>query len=174
MSIDIIMKAVKDYKPRRVEVFSKYYLQLADVDLSKTAYAKEDFASVIIFSPLGTAVPNECLEKIKNIFPNFATVASGYGSTEMSITSVSYDTLNLGHIRMECQFKVVDPDTGRILEPNEPGEIRVKGECMMMGYLNRPRSHFFDEDDFAMTGDLGYYTQDGYLYFMDRIKDTIK
>ena len=47
---------------------------------------------------------------------------------------------------------------------------------MMQGYLNNPTANkeFFTEDGFAKMGDLGYYDEQGRLYFKDRIKEVIK
>lgn len=45
---------------------------------------------------------------------------------------------------------------------------------LMIGYLNRPKSDFFDDEGFGMTGDLGYYDEDGVLYYVDRVKELVK
>ena len=47
---------------------------------------------------------------------------------------------------------------------------------VMQGYLNNQtaNSEFFTEDRFAKMGDLGYYDEQGRLYFKDRIKEVIK
>lgn len=49
-------------------------------------------------------------------------------------------------------------------------------ECHAQGYLNNPTANkeFFTEDGFAKMGDLGYYDEQGRLYFKDRIKEVIK
>ena len=46
----------------------------------------------------------------------------------------------------------------------------------MRGYLNNEAAtrDYFTEDGFACMGDLGYYDQEGKLYFKDRIKEVIK
>ena len=44
----------------------------------------------------------------------------------------------------------------------------------MMGYLNQPRETYFDQEGFGMTGDLGYYDQNGALHYVDRMKELIK
>ena len=69
---------------------------------------------------------------------------------------------------------MVNPDTGVICKPNEHGEICVKNHTMMNGYLNKPRSDYFDHEGFGVTGDLGYYDENGALYYVDRIKELIK
>jgi long-chain acyl-CoA synthetase len=61
-----------------------------------------------------------------------------------------------------------------VLPPGEIGEICVRGPQVMKGYWRRP-----DEtaqafvDGFVRTGDLGYVTEDGLLYLVDRLKDII-
>ena len=44
----------------------------------------------------------------------------------------------------------------------------------MMGYLNKPRSAYYDDDGFGMTGDIGYYSESGVVYYVDRVKEIIK
>jgi 4-coumarate--CoA ligase len=46
----------------------------------------------------------------------------------------------------------------------------------MVKYLNRPKetAEYFDNEGFGHTGDLGYYTEDGEIFFVDRIKELIK
>ena len=44
------------------------------------------------------------------------------------------------------------------------------------GYLNNQAADtdYFTQDGFATMGDLGYYDEEGRLYFKDRIKEVIK
>ena len=44
----------------------------------------------------------------------------------------------------------------------------------MIGYLNKPKSDIFDDEGFIMTGDLGYYDENGVLYYVDRVKELVK
>ena len=44
----------------------------------------------------------------------------------------------------------------------------------MMGYLNKPKSAYFDDEGFGMTGDIGYYTESGVVFYVDRVKEIIK
>lgn len=61
-----------------------------------------------------------------------------------------------------------------ICQPYEHGEICAKTKKPMMGYLNKPKSAFFDDDGFGMTGDIGYYNKGGVLFYVDRFKEIIK
>lgn len=60
------------------------------------------------------------------------------------------------------------------LPRGEIGEICVQGDCVMLGYYNRPN----DTADTIVngwfkTGDIGYIDSDGYVFIIDRIKDLI-
>ena len=68
----------------------------------------------------------------------------------------------------------MNPDTGEISKPLEHGEIRAKSNAQMIGYLNRPKSDVFDNEGYIMTGDLGYYDENGVLYYVDRVKELVK
>lgn len=56
------------------------------------------------------------------------------------------------------------------------GEIMVKEDVSMLGYLNRPEedAKFWGRDGFWHTGDSGHYDDEGILYFDSRIKDMLK
>ena len=45
-----------------------------------------------------------------------------------------------------------------------------------MGYLNRPEAtaEMIMEDGYLRTGDLGYYTEEGHIFILDRLKELIK
>ena len=46
----------------------------------------------------------------------------------------------------------------------------------MLRYLKRPKEteEFFDFEGFGHSGDLGYYTEEGDIKFVDRFKEIIK
>ena len=71
---------------------------------------------------------------------------------------------------------MVDLVSGARLGPNQEGEICVKSNLMMTGYLNDSGAtrDFYDEEGFAKMGDVGFYGEDGKLYFKERIKEMIK
>ena len=60
--------------------------------------------------------------------------------------------------------------------PSPPLSIAPQTLTSMRGYLNNEAAtrDYFTEDGFACMGDLGYYDQEGKLYFKDRIKEVIK
>lgn len=56
------------------------------------------------------------------------------------------------------------------------GEICIKGRPVAKGYINNPKANAcaFDADRWFLTGDIGYFDEDGYFYFVDRFKNIIK
>jgi long-chain acyl-CoA synthetase len=56
----------------------------------------------------------------------------------------------------------------------ELGEIIVRSDILMRGYLHNPEgTAAVLKDGWMHTGDAGYFDEDGYLYVADRVKDMI-
>ncbi|MEB3983178.1 long-chain-fatty-acid--CoA ligase [Mycobacterium sp. 663a-19] len=83
--------------------------------------------------------------------------------------------LSAGKAVLGTEIRVVDPDTGDTLPAGEPGEIWVRSNQNMTGYLNRPEAtaHTITADDWVRTGDIGRLDAEGYVYIEDRLKDMI-
>jgi fatty-acyl-CoA synthase len=84
----------------------------------------------------------------------------------------------LGVPLFDVDARVVDPATLKELPPGETGEIIVHGPQVMLGYWNQPEAtaEAFVEIDgkrFLRTGDLAYVDEDGYFFFVDRLKRMI-
>ncbi len=106
-------------------------------------------------------------------------LVEGYGLTEGTCVS----TLNprngirkVGSIGLACpgQEVLIVDDAGRELPPNQPGEIVVRGDVVMLGYHNRPAETGETlRDGLLHTGDVGYRDADGYFFIVDRLKDMV-
>ena len=71
------------------------------------------------------------------------------------------------------EVKVVLPD-GTEAPPQTLGEIVVRSDMLMNGYLNNPQATAaVMKDGWMHTGDAGTMDEDGFLYVADRIKDMI-
>ena len=109
---------------------------------------------------------------------------SGYGMTEMwigaSLGSLDDDAQHRsqtsGYPAPGYELKVVDPDTGREQPDGVPGELRVRGYCLMLGYYKKPKetAESYDEDGWFCTGDMAERHADGYIRFIGRYKDMLK
>ncbi|HEX4943721.1 MAG TPA: malonyl-CoA synthase [Usitatibacteraceae bacterium] len=70
--------------------------------------------------------------------------------------------------------RVVD-DTGRPCTAGEIGHIQVKGDNVLPGYWRMPERNKeeFTTDGYFRTGDVGSFSEDGYLAIVGRSKDLI-
>ncbi len=69
--------------------------------------------------------------------------------------------------------KVLLPDAS-VAAPDTLGEIVVRGDTLMSGYLNNPEATAAVlRDGWMYTGDAGTMDEDGFLYVADRVKDMI-
>ncbi|KAL5827021.1 hypothetical protein ACOSQ4_018818 [Xanthoceras sorbifolium] len=81
-----------------------------------------------------------------------------------------------GKLMWNCEAKIVDPETGNSLPPCNPGEIWLRGAFIMMGYVGdeEATAAILDREGWLRTGDLGYIDREGFLFYVDRIKELIK
>ena len=73
-----------------------------------------------------------------------------------------------------ARVRVIDPDTGALLGPDEEGELCVSGATRMIGYLDRPPEQCVDEDGFFHTGDAGHVSAEGQVHWSGRRTEMIK
>jgi acyl-CoA synthetase (AMP-forming)/AMP-acid ligase II len=107
-------------------------------------------------------------------------VIEGYGLTEASAitneTPLSRAKLgSVGPPVSDTMEKVVSTETGKELAAGEPGELVIKGPQVMQGYRNQPEAtaEALTPDGWLRTGDICRFDEDGYVYVLDRKKDTI-
>jgi fatty-acyl-CoA synthase len=84
----------------------------------------------------------------------------------------------LGMPIFDVDARVVDPATLQELPPGQTGEIIVHGPQIMRGYWGQPKAteQAFVEIDgkrFLRTGDLATVDEEGYFFFVDRLKRMI-
>jgi long-chain acyl-CoA synthetase len=125
----------------------------------------------------GSPLPVEIL----NLFVHHYNIPlmEGYGLTEASPV-VCFNPLHgekkpgsVGLPLAGVEVRIID-DKEQTLEPNEVGEIIVRGPNVMLGYLHLPEATAETiVDGWLHTGDMGYIDHEGYVYIVDRKKDMI-
>lgn len=107
----------------------------------------------------------------------------GYGLTETGMATYMDPTRppvpgSMGKANPGYEVMIVEPGTDRPLPPDTPGEIVVDmriPNIVMRAYYGMPEKTAEDFRNLKLhTGDLGRMDQDGYFYFMDRVKDYIR
>ncbi|MFZ4531485.1 MAG: class I adenylate-forming enzyme family protein, partial [Alsobacter sp.] len=73
-------------------------------------------------------------------------------------------------------YRVVDPETGAVLPPDETGELQARGIGVTAGYYNKPAetAAAFTADGWLHTGDLGRLDRDGYILLVGRLKESYR
>ena len=100
------------------------------------------------------------------------------GSSEVVLFSCN----EIGSGRLDTVGKAVDGveiriralNSSAVLAAGEEGEIQVRSQAVMTGYLPDTETAAVFEDDWYRTGDIGYLDADGWLYITDRAKEMIK
>jgi long-chain acyl-CoA synthetase len=117
------------------------------------------------------------------------TIYEGYGMTE-SASAVTYNHYyrhvigSIGTAVPGVEVQIRDISTGDRLPAGTEGEICIRGNNIMKGYLNNPdatNEAFWrlepekkrHEDGWFRSGDIGYADKEGYVFIVDRLKDMI-
>jgi fatty-acyl-CoA synthase len=115
-------------------------------------------------------------------------VCQSYGQTEapMLLTWLDCETVaaaaagdhperlqSCGKATYGVRLAIMD-DAGKLLPPNQSGEIVARGALVTAGYHNLPEATAeIRTFGWHHTGDIGYRDADGYFYIVDRKKDMI-
>uniref|UniRef100_A0A6G1SPW2 Putative 4-coumarate--CoA ligase 3 n=1 Tax=Aceria tosichella TaxID=561515 RepID=A0A6G1SPW2_9ACAR len=168
---------------------------------------KYNISSLKCVLPFGAKILYlDALREFFSKHPHIVQVRQGYGASELSGICMNtmapqeylLDCANCGRILPGSQAKVIDPDTGRLLGPNEQGLICVRGETVFPGYYDMEQARrlkadeqkndlndsedlnpfirdasVFDSEGYYITGDLVYFNDKEELYVIGRYKEVM-
>ncbi|KAJ0075203.1 hypothetical protein Patl1_34854 [Pistacia atlantica] len=146
---------------------------------------KYDLSSIRIIKSGAAPLGKELEDSVRAKFPN-ATLGQGYGMTEagpvlamgLAFAKQPFPIKPgaCGTVVRNAEMKIIDPDTGTYLPRNQPGEICIRGDQIMKGYLNdvEATKRTIDSEGWLHTGDIGYIDDDDELFIVDRLKELIK
>ncbi len=124
-------------------------------------------------------MPVELMKRFKEI--TGAEIIEGFGLTEASpITHLNplRGKRKIGSIGLpfpDTDAAIVDIKNGdKLLPPNEPGELIIRGPQVMKGYWKREEETANTlRNGWLYTGDIAYMDEEGYFFIVDRKKDLI-
>jgi long-chain acyl-CoA synthetase len=103
---------------------------------------------------------------------------TAYGASELPVISCNQiegarlDTV--GRAASGVSVRIASLDTGEAVGPGELGEIQVRSDAAMAGYLPDSATAEAFSDGWYRTGDVGHMDSDGWLRITDRSKEMIK
>ena len=130
---------------------------------------------------LGSPAPHDIIVEFMERFG--IKFMEGYGLTEVGQCTFMRpgEPFRIGSCGKESpgyEINIVEPDTDEELPPDTPGELvlrpRIPNICLHY-YHKMPEKTVSDFRNFWFhTGDLCRKDDDGYIFFMDRVKDYIR
>lgn len=172
----LFLRSIEEFKPNIATLVPPLIIFLAKSPL----VPKYDLSSLKFLGSGAAPLSKEIVDAVKKRL-NLDGVIQGYGMTEMALgvltQTTGFDTAgSVGSLRPGAWGKVIDPETGKILGPNEHGELCFKGDLIMRGYVRNPTAtnETIDNEGWLHTGDIGYYDQKHEWFIVDRLKELIK
>lgn len=174
-SPELQLRMIEQYKITNA-VNAPHHLVLM---MKNERFAETDLSSLKFQFVAGSKVPLHLQTQMSSLLPN-GNVHVGYGMSELAgVASVDYPGPSgrdcVGRLINGTQVKIID-DQGDRCGPNVDGEICIKLCYRFLGYYNNRKAtdELFDDEGFLMSGDIGHFDNDGYLYIVDRKKDLLK
>ncbi|XP_055632707.1 probable 4-coumarate--CoA ligase 3, partial [Toxorhynchites rutilus septentrionalis] len=102
-----------------------------------------------------------------------------YGTSESGFLAADFFRRKpnaVGKVGTNMQVRILD-EAGEPLGVGEQGEVVVKSVGIpFLGYYKNEQAtrEALDKEGWFLTGDIGYFDEEGYLYLVDRKKDILK
>jgi acyl-CoA synthetase (AMP-forming)/AMP-acid ligase II len=148
---------------------------------------KYDLGSLRLVWLTGAPQPEEVMRravgKLGNIFSTSYGLCELPMVTYLSAQEVAFEgpperlkrlrSCGREHAPLSSEVRVVNDD-GQGVAPGQVGEVTIRGDQLMTGYLNMPQAtEETMRGGYFYTGDLATVDEEGYLYLLDRKKDAI-
>ena len=137
--------------------------------------AKGDFKNVKYVVAGAERTPPELKELFENKYK--CEYLEGYGLTETSpglsfnLPGLGKKQGSVGKLMEGVEGKTIDPYNGKTLARTSPGILCFRGPNVFKGYLNNKEKNneVFQDDNWFITGDLGRFDEDGFLFIEGRL-----
>lgn len=169
-----ILKTIEKLKPTLFPGAPTIYIGL----LNHPDINKYDLSSIKACISGSAPLPLDVQNKFEEI--TGGKLVEGYGLTESS--PVTHANLvwekringSIGLPWPDTDAKIFDSETHTEVPVGKSGELVVKGPQIMKGYWNNQEAtDKVLKDGWLYTGDIGYMTEDGFFYVIDRQDDMI-
>ncbi|MFC4452689.1 long-chain-fatty-acid--CoA ligase [Deinococcus sonorensis] len=164
----------------RATVWTNTATMVVDL-LANPELQPDDLRSLRMVTGGGASMPEALGRRFSEM--SGTTFLEGYGLSETMAQSHSNPQ---EHPKLQClgiplfgvDARVIDLDTLQELPTGQTGEIVIRGGQVFKGYWNRPEAsaEAFTElngQTYFRTGDLGYVDEEGFFFFVDRLKRMV-
>src|ERR1039458_5128278 len=132
-------------------------------ELAQPDFDHFDLSSLRTGIMAGSPCPVEVMKQVVTRM-HCAEMTICYGMTETSPVStqtspddsIEHRTETVGHVHPHVEVKVIDPDSGLMIDRGEAGELCTRGYSVMLGYWDDPArtAEAVDAAGWMHTGDL--------------------
>lgn len=172
---ELWVKCVKEYSPTFTIAVSVQLVQILEYIKSNGVEAISSFKTIVSSSAL---LEENVKHELLKILP--CQLHEMYGTSETStVSDVCFNShhdkvKSVGSALPNVKIRIVrDEDDGEC-KPFEIGEITVQSPLLCKGYYKQDSlMKNAMVNNYFRTGDLGYFDNDGYLYFAGRKKELI-
>jgi long-chain acyl-CoA synthetase len=172
-----IQEALRIVKEEQITVLMGAPVMLLEL-LKNQAFSDEHAAHLTNVSAGGAATP-ELLSELYATKTGTAMSGGGWGMTETMGSGAAFTGRYFaerptasGFPSPIVEFSFRD-ENGDEVPPGEPGEIWVRSSAAIQGYFSGGKESDKPIDGWMGTGDIGYISDEGFLYICGRVKDMI-
>ncbi|HOD29430.1 MAG TPA: AMP-binding protein [Syntrophales bacterium] len=140
-----------------------------------------DMSGVRLIASGAAPISHDLLQNLTETMEG--VICEAYGMTEVTVgcafTPADKGALRIGSVGLPVQdteIRIVNPeDASQEMPVGQIGEVCVKGPQVMKGYWNKPEETrlVLDDEGWLLSGDIGRFDEEGYLYIVDRKKDML-
>ncbi len=158
---------------------------VAALMLRMESISEYDFHTLRYMTSAGAALPVSHLRSLRRLVPQ-AKLFNMYGLTEcVRVSYLAGEELDqrptsVGRPMPNCEVLIVD-DHGNEVEPEDIGELIIRGSSVMQGYWRDPERFArsclpgpYPASRWLRSGDYFRRDEEGFLYFVGRKDDMIK
>ena len=145
-----------------------------------------DYSSLRHFTYASAPMAPEKIKEAMEVFGPVMTNTFGQTETGVNVTFFSPEDhvrvlqsgderrlSSVGRATLFTQVEIMD-DEGRLVPPETPGEIVLRGDQLMKGYYKNPEeTEKAGAFGWRHTGDVGFKDAEGWVFLVDRKRDII-
>lgn len=169
------LKAINDYRPSYFPGTPHMYMSL----LNHPRLGEFNLSSIKAGISVSAPLPAELARRFEAL--TGGRLVEAYGLTEASpVITINplfeaEMTGSIGRPLPDTDCAIVNLDTGeKTLQPDEFGELIVRGPQVMKGYWNQPEETAYAlRDGWLFTGDVAKMDEAGFIHIVNRKKRTI-